>query len=400
MIKLIHVLTVPQSLVFLKGQIGYMKARGLEIVVVSSPGEYLEQFAAQEQVAFHAVPMTRKITPFKDLLSLFRLYDLFRKQRPDIVHGSTPKAGLLSMLGAKLARVPVRVYTARGLPFESSKGKRRFVMKGIEGFTCLLAHKIIAVGPSVARVLACEEICSATKIAVIGNGSSNGLNADKFNPSFNGADKLKAFRQKHGIPEGARTIGFVGRLVRSKGVHELIDAWNILKREFSSLHLLVVGPTEEEDPVEAKVLKQIQTDPRISYTGELSDVVPAYGVMDLLVLPTHREGFSNVLIEAGAMGMAVVATSVTGCIDAVENGKTGVLVPARDAVALAGAIRMYLKNGDLRREHGRTARERVLKHFRPADIWEGIYQVYFGLLQERECPRNRSDRSRSAEELC
>lgn len=383
MTKLIQVLTVPQSLVFLKGQIGYMKARGLEIMVVSSPGDYLEQFAAQEQVAFKAVAMTRKVTPFRDLLALFRLYLLFRSEKPDIVHGSTPKAGFLSMLAAKLAGVPVRVYTARGVVFEGFDGGIRSCIKRVEWATCRLAHKVIAISRSVADLLTRERICPEVKIQLIANGSSNGVNPQKFNPCLAGRLKRDRFRRKYGIPVDAVVIGFVGRIVRSKGIHELFEAWEFLKAESSSVHLLIVGAMEGEDPVDRSVLDRMTQDPRVSITGHLEDVVPAYGVMDLLVLPTYREGFGNVIIEAGAMGLPVVATNVTGCVDSVESGKTGILVPAKDASALATAIRAYLCDSGMRRNHGKAARERVLRCFRPGEIWEGIYRIYCDLMDEK-----------------
>ena len=383
MTKLIKVLTVPQSLVFLQGQIGYMKARGLEIMVVTSPGTYLRQFAAQEQIRFRAVEMTRKVTPFMDLLALFRLYRLFRRERPDIVHGSTPKAGLLSMLAASLAGVPVRVYTARGVVFEGFDGGLRSFLKRFEWVTCFFAHKIIAISRSVAELLIRERICPARKIRLIRNGSSNGVNAQRFKPLPAEVEKRNEFRRRYGIPEEARVIGFVGRIVRSKGIHELFEAWKILKEESSSLHLLIVGAMEGEEPADRRVLSQICLDPRVIVTGHLEDVVSAYGVMDLLVLPSHREGFGNVIIEAGAMEIPVVATRVTGCVDSVENGKTGILVPVKNAGALATAIRAYLCNGRMRRDHGKAARARVLQCFRPADIWAGIYRVYTDLVAEK-----------------
>ena len=221
------------------------------------------------------------------------------------------------------------------------------------------------------------------KIAVLGSGTINGVDATgQFNPSRFVATRAQT-RNQLGIPEGASVVGFVGRIVRDKGIIELVQAWKSLSAVLPNLHLLVVGPFESHDPLPAVVSSALQNDPRIHLTGLLDDAAPLYAAMDLVVLPTYREGFPTVALEAAAMALPIVATRVPGCIDAVQDGSTGTLVPTRDPRALTDAIRTYLGDALLRQRHGEAARERVLRDFRPESVWEAHYREYVRLLEQR-----------------
>src|SRR5262249_8583139 len=327
MVRLVHITTVPDSLDFFTGQIGHMKERGLEVQAISSPGEALDQFAAREQIMVHALEMPRRITPLRDLRAVARLWRLLRRRRPDIVHAHTPKGGLLGMIGAWLARVPVRIYHLHGLPMMTATGLKRTLLRWSEKVACLLAHQVLCVSHSLQDVAVAEGLCPADKIKVLLSGSINGVDAeDTFNPERVGATARAAVRAHHGIPPDAPVIGFVGRVVRDKGLIELAEAWRLLQKEFPSLHLLVVGPFEPQDPVPADVIQLLRSDPQIHLTGLCLDVPPLYAAMDVAVLPTYREGFGIVAIEAAAMELPVVATRIPGCVDAVEDGVTGTLV--------------------------------------------------------------------------
>jgi len=181
-------------------------------------------------------------------------------------------------------------------------------------------------------------------------------------------------------------IGFIGRIVRDKGIIELAGAWKELREEFPDLHLLLVGPHEPQDPIPAEIDRMLHSDPRVHLLGEVSDIPPLYAVMDVLALPTYREGFPNVLLEAAGMKVPVVATRVPGCADAVQDGVTGMLVPPCDAARLAVAVRTYLHDGELRRRHGAAARDWVLQEFRPERIWQAIYEEYLELLEKKGIP--------------
>jgi glycosyltransferase involved in cell wall biosynthesis len=382
-IILVHITTVPQSLDFVTGQAGYMKARGFEIVGLSSPGERLTRFAEREGVPVHAVEMPRRVTPWRDVLAVLKLVQLLRRIRPQIVHAHTPKGGLLGMLSAWIARTPVRIYHMHGLPFMSAAGLRRLLLMWSEQVSCRLAHQVLCVSSS-ARALAVERgLCRADKVKVLLQGSINGVDAvDRFNPANAPPSARNETRLKYGIPADATVLGFIGRIVLSKGLVELAKAWTRLRADFPALHLLLVGPLEPQDPIPRDVEASLRKDPRVHLIGEEWETPPLYTAMDVLVLPTHREGLPVVLLEAAAMQVPVVATSVTGCVDAVLDGITGLLTPPHDPESLARAIRTYLEDPDLRFKHGVAARAWVLGNFQREPMWEAVYQEYMRWLRE------------------
>lgn len=397
-IKLVHVMTVPQSLYFLGGQIGYLQRRGFQIHAVASPAPHLAAFGKQEDVQVHALDMPRRITPIRDLLTLWKLWRLLRRLRPHIVHAHTPKGGLLGTLAAWLARVPVRVYHMRGLPVMTATGLKRILLTWSERVSCALAHRILCVSPSVRDVAVDAALCKAHKITVLGSGG-NGIDAtDKFDPTYERAERRSRIRTQHAIPEGATVLGFVGRIVRDKGVVELVEAWQQLRAQFPRLHLLVVGPFESQDPVPQQTVHDLHSDERIHLTGPVDDIAAYYAAMDVVALPTYREGLPNVPLEAAAMTLPVVATRVPGCVDAVEDGVTGTLVPPADSDALAEAVAGYLADEALRSKHGAAGRERVLRDFKPETIWKATFREYVRLLQSRNQPLPSSETHQAQQE--
>jgi glycosyltransferase involved in cell wall biosynthesis len=361
-----------------------MRSRGLEIHVITTPGSSLDRFANEEMVEAHRLQMERKITPLRDFVTVIRLVRLFRRIRPDIVHASTPKGGLLGVISARLAGVPLVVYQVRGLAFTGLKGLGRTLLTTTEKIACKGAHQVLAVSPSLRAELLANGITSAKKVTVLGSGSSNGVAAEtRFNPARVNPGDANRVRTESNIPKDAQVIGFVGRLVRDKGVMELATAWDQIEQEFPKAFLFIVGGWEERDAVPHAVRSKLEKHPRVRFAGEKSDVAPFYSVMDLVVLPTYREGFPNVPLEAAAMELPVVTTTVTGAVDAVVDGVTGTLIPPGDAPALASAMRKYLKDPGLRTTHGKAGRARVLRDFQPARIWEATFSAYMTWLAER-----------------
>jgi glycosyltransferase involved in cell wall biosynthesis len=380
----LHVTTVPQTLRFLLGHVAYAKRKGFEVHALSSPGELLDTFGQQAQVEIHSVPMPRRITPLRDLVALWRITRVMRKLRPTIVHGHTPKGGLLAMMAASLCKVPVRIYHMYGLPLLTATGLKRPILRWTERTACHLAHQVLCLSHSLREAAIAEGLCPAGKIQVLNHGNIDGVEAEvRFNPCRIPPGTAQMIRQRYHIPQDALVAGFVGRIVRDKGLIELVQAWQALREEFASLHLLIAGPFEAEDPIPADVENTLRTDPRIHLAGVVEDMPTLYRAIDVLVLPTYREGFGTVLLEAGAMELPVVATRIPGCIDAVREGETGLLVPARDSEALAAAIRVYLRDAELRCRHGLMGRERVLRDFNPEIMHETLCQEYFRLLRER-----------------
>jgi lipopolysaccharide/colanic/teichoic acid biosynthesis glycosyltransferase len=257
---------------------------------------------------------------------------------------------------------------------------KRTLLRWTERVSCALARRVTAVSESLRRRAAAEGVCRAEKIVVLGAGTVNGVDAERrFAPSPCPYEAAVA-RRACSIPSEVRVLGFVGRLVRDKGVEDLAAAWAELREEFPDLHLLIAGSFEPRDPVSDGTRKMLESDPRVRLAGHVESMRPLYSIMDVVALPTYREGFPQVPLEAAAMERPVVATRVTGCVDAVVDGETGTIVDARDPRALAEAIRAYLKDPSLRHAHGRAGRARVLRDFRPENLWLLTHWEYLDLL--------------------
>lgn len=393
--RLVHVTTVPMTLGFLRGQLDFMTERGYQIEVITSPGDSLGQFAEEENVSAHAIPMQRRPSPFRDVLSLFRLWHRIRTINPVIVHAHTPKAGFLGMIAASMARVPVRVYHMRGLPLITAGWPLRTLLRWCERLSCALAHRVICVSKSLREVAIFEGLCTSHKLLVLGHGSSNGVDAyNRFNPDRFLPRERAAIREHLGISKDALVIGFIGRVVRDKGVSELHRAWQGIRNRFSEAHLLIVGPAERGDRISKSIIESFSNDVRVHIVDFVRDPATYYSIMDLVVLPTYREGFPNVALEAASMRLPIVATKVVGCIDAVEDRVTGILVPVRDSSALESALTRYLADSQLARQHGDAGRKRALTYYRPQLIWDELYNVYQKLTMCIDTDtRNRVDKS-------
>ena len=378
---LIHVVTVPDSLVFFRGQLRYLKEQGVQIHAVSSPGEMVTEMGIREDIPIHGIEMAREIDLFKDLRALGKLFTLFRLLKPDIVHAHFPKGGLLGVIAARLARVPIVIYNMHGLRFVTVKGFKRQLLKSSESLSCHLAHRVLAVSNTVRQQAVNYGICEEERISVLALGSINGVDAvGNFNPQRMPSAIRQEFRGRYQIPREAILVGFVGRIVRDKGIAELESAWQLLKNRFPNLFLLLVGPVEGHDPVPPMVLDSLKNEPRVRFAGSVTETAPFYAAMDILVLPTHREGFPITPLEAAAMELPVVATTVDGCVEAVANGVTGFLVPPRDSQALAAAIERLVLDPKLRQQMGLAGRQRVLRDFRPETLWQAQYQHYRELI--------------------
>ncbi|MGC4121296.1 MAG: glycosyltransferase family 4 protein [Myxococcales bacterium] len=376
--RLLHVTTVPSTLTFLTGQAAFLRPRGFEVLAVSSPGDELERFGAAEGVTCFAVPMARRISPFEDLVALARLFKLFRRLKPDIVDAHTPKAGLLGILAAWLAGVPVRVYHLHGLRFLTVHGLRRHLLVAAERVAGGLATQVLCVSRSYAELTSRYRLAPDRKVGVLLAGSINGVDTRAFRPPGS-REERRAARRALGVPEDARVVGFVGRLARDKGIVELAEAWQRLREELPDAHLVLVGPYEEGDPVPQPVLTQLLSDPRVTMAGLRADAARCYQAFDVLALPTYREGLGMASLEAAATAVPVVSTRVPGCTDAIVDGVTGTLVPPRDERELARALRAYLEDPALRRRHGAAARRRVVQEFGQQRIWEALHHEYLRL---------------------
>ncbi|MGQ9455005.1 MAG: glycosyltransferase family 4 protein [Armatimonadota bacterium] len=383
-VRLVHVVTVPESFSFLVPLVRYTTAKGWEVYAISSANDQLAPLAEKLGVLIHTVKMSRRIAPLEDLRALVRLVRIIRALKPDVVHAHTPKGGLLGTMAAFVARVPVVVYHIHGLPLLTACGVRRSVLRACEKISCQLADLVLCVSQSCRDVVVESGVCPAEKIRVPAKGSVSGVDAMiKFNSDRLPEGTRLGVRVKLGIPNDALVIGYVGRIVRDKGIVELTQAWQSLRGMYPELHLMLVGPFESQDPVPPEAERKLRSDPRVHMVGLDWNTPPYYAAMDIAVLPSYREGFGLSALEASAMKLPVVATRIPGCVDAVEDGVTGILVEPRNADELAAALRVYIKDPMRRLNDGHAGRERVLRDFRQEDVCKATFDEYEKLLTRR-----------------
>ncbi len=377
-----YVVTSSLGLGFLQGQVDHFRDRGYNVTVISSPGDECASAAASGLPTI-PVPMAREISPFRDLLALWRLWRIMRRLRPAITNVSTPKAGFLGGLAAYFAGVPCRVYTLRGLRCETLTGVSRCFVLLAERIACLSAHRVLCVSRSLRRQAVALGVVDREKSRVLASGSSNGVEPSQFDWDEAKASQIIELRGKLGIPRDAPVVGFAGRFTRDKGIAELLEAASFLRIRFPDLRLLLVGDGDEGDQLPPGIRSRILVDPNIICSGFVTDPAPYYHLMDVLALPTHREGFPNVVLEANAAGKPAVVTDATGAVDSVIDGVTGFIVRVGDSAALAEALAKLFNDRMLLAAMGTNARKRVLAEFQPKHIWEDLRREYQSLLEAR-----------------
>lgn len=358
--------------------------------MASAPGPLLYEISSSEGATSLAIPMEREFRPFEDMVSLWRLYRTMRTARPEVVDVSTPKAGLLGSVAAVLAGVPCRVYTMRGLRLETTAGFKRAALWATEWIACWCSHRVVCASPSLRARAVGLNLVSPAKARILEKGSG-GVDARRFSLSTRSLRETEDLRGTLGIPRDVPVVGYVGRLVKDKGIRELVEAFQRLRATYPTLRLLLVGDFEPGDPVEPEVRRYIEVGPSIVRPGVVGDTAPYYPLMDVLALPTYREGFPGVPMEAQASGVPVVTTTATGAVDSILDGVTGLLVPVGDAIALANAISKLLADPVLRVHMGNAGRARVERDFRVEAIWSAMADLYRDLMEEKlDPPQARS----------
>jgi lipopolysaccharide/colanic/teichoic acid biosynthesis glycosyltransferase/glycosyltransferase involved in cell wall biosynthesis len=380
--RILIAVTSPLACNFYRGVLEHLRRSGFDPIMLSSPGANLFEMSAIEKVASIAIPIEREIAPLHDLASLWRIYRFIRQVRPAIVDASTPKAGLLTGLAACLARVPCRVYTLRGLRLETASGMKRAILWLAEWLACACSHRVVCVSPSLRTRAIGLHLVSPGKATVLGKGSG-GVDLKRFCPTNRTSVETANLRSRLGIPADATVVGYVGRFVKDKGIRQLVDAFQRLRGAYPELRLLLVGDFEPGDPVEPEVRRYIESETAIIRPGFVSDTAPYYPLMDVLALPTYREGFPGVPLEAQASGVPVVTTTATGAVDSIVDGVTGFLVPVGDTDALTSMLGKLLANSELRERMGNAGRERMERDFHPEVIWDALVHWYHDLMEEK-----------------
>ena len=385
--KVIRITTVPISMnKILEGQLAYIN-KYYDLIGVSKfvEKDFIE-IKEREGIKMIDVPFNRTINLRQDLVSLFKLIRLFKMEKPDIVHTHTPKAGLLGMLAAKIARVPVRLHTVGGMPLMGVTGNKIRVLKFTEKLTYKYAHKIYPNSLGLKEFILENNFTSSYKVKVLGNGSSNGVDADYFKKNYVGAEtENQKLKQELNIKVSDFLFMFLGRLAKDKGVIDLVSAFNKLSENNPNLKLLLVGPLEEDNSsLPEETINIIKNSKAIIYPGRTDNVRAFLNLAHVFVFPSYREGFPNALLQAGAMGLPLIATNINGCNEIVENNKSGLLIPVKDEKALLDKMKFFYENPETRLKFGVEIRKTIEQRFKQIIIWEALLKEYDFFLKNNQ----------------
>jgi glycosyltransferase involved in cell wall biosynthesis len=382
--KLLRVTTVPESLkILLKGQHKFMSTNGFEVIGVSSAGSTLHEVSKEEEIRVIEIEMSRKITPINDFFSVYHLYKVIKKEKPIIVHSHTPKAGIVSMLAAKLANVPVRLHTVAGLPLMEATGMKRKVLNFVEKVTYACATKVYPNSKGLYEFIVNQELGSSVKMKVIANGSSNGIDTTYFDSERISEEQRRELRTKLNIQKADFVFVFVGRLVGDKGINELIDAFSKIKD--CNVKLLLVGGLEPDlDPLFKQTINEIETNSNIISVGFQRDVRPYFAISNCLVFPSYREGFPNVVMQAGAMALPSIVSNINGCNEIIEEGINGTIIPLKDADSLFESMLKMLNDKSWRNQLVGNARDKIVSRFEQQLVWDALLNEYNNLLIENK----------------
>jgi glycosyltransferase involved in cell wall biosynthesis len=355
-----------------------------DVLAISSSGEDLKTVKEEQGVKTKSIELSRQITPIKDLISLYNMVILFKKEKPDIVHTHTPKAGLIGMLAACITRVPHRLHTVAGLPLMESTGVKRKVLLFVEWLTYKSATHVYLNSQGLKEFILLNKLAKSNKVKVLGNGSSNGIDTNHFMRTDEVLKDSEYIRIKYNINKEDFIFIFVGRIVQDKGINELLHAFDKLSKETTNIKLLLVGPFEEAlNPISENSKVILNNNQNIIEVGFQNDVRPFFALSDCLVFPSYREGFPNVVIQAGAMGLPSIVSNINGCNEIVEDGINGLIVSPKDEDVLYDAMNKVFKDDELRVLLSKDARRLIVDRYDQQFIWNIIKNEYDLLLGEK-----------------
>lgn len=388
--KLIRVTTTDLSLdSLLVGQLRFLN-QYYEVVGLSSNTGLLEKVSEREGIRVIEVPMERSISLKQDWKCLWQLVKVFKKEKPYIVHTNTPKGSLLSMIAAKITRVPNRIYYVTGLRYQGATGLFRLILKTMERITCLCATKVIPEGNGVKKALL-EDHITRKRMDIIHNGNINGKDTSYYSPEAVN-NELKAsgiayegsardyYRKQIGLSPNDFAFIFIGRIVTDKGMNELSQAMRELNKKSNNTKLILVGSFEQDlDPLEPQTEEFFHNNKCVLFLGEQLDVRPYLMAADALVFPSYREGFPNVVLEAGAMELPSIVTDINGCNEIIVNGKNGVIIPPKNSNELFNAMTYFTSHPKEIKEMARNARPMIISRFKQEDVWKALLKMYQSL---------------------
>ncbi|WP_040281899.1 glycosyltransferase family 4 protein [Psychroserpens damuponensis] len=378
--KLIRITTVPSSLrSLLKGQHRFM-SNYFEVIGVSGDGDALQDVRQNEGIKTHVVEMTRTITPLKDLKATYKLYKFFKKERPFIVHTHTPKAGTLGMLAAKLAKVPHRLHTIAGLPLLEATGKKRMLLDNVEKFTYSCATKILPNSYGLEKIIIDNKYTKPEKLLVIGNGSSNGIDTTHYDASLISEEKKEKLKQELEISDNDLVFIFIGRLVKDKGINELVQAFNHLTKKQTNIKLILVGYKETIlDPLLPETETSILENKHILAVGLQKDIRPYVAISHVLTFPSYREGFPNVVLQCSCMELPCIVSNINGCNEVIEDHVNGLIIPSKNVTDLEKAMQFMIDFPDKRIDMKKHTRSRILERYEQKFVWDKLLNYYYSL---------------------
>lgn len=348
-----------------------------EVIGISSDEPELMDVAREEGVKTLPLNLTRTISPFKDIKAVYQLYKIIKKEKPLIVHTHTPKAGIIGMMASWLARVPLRLHTVAGMPLMEAVGKKRTILNFVEKLTYFLATKVYPNSKGLYDFIVSENFVKKEKLKIIGRGSSNGIDTAHFDPDLYTTLSKTKLRNEIGIPQENFVFIFIGRLVRDKGVNELIEAFELLSEHHIKTSLLLVGGMESDlDPLLPKTLNCIKNHNAIFAVGTVPDVRPYLACSNALVFPSYREGFPNVVMQAASMGVPSIVSDINGCNEIITNKLNGLIVPVKDKIALKSAMESFIEKPESTKQFAEKTRHVMTENFERKEIWEQLLSEY------------------------
>lgn len=372
--KVLHIVAVSFSInYFLGKQFSYLKNKTGNVYHLGcSPSEDFLELSEKLVFKPFEIVITRSISPYKDLIAIFKIYSYIKRNNIDKVIGHSPKGGMVAMIASFLANVPDRIYFRHGIFYETSSGIKRVLLKNIDRLTGFFATKVVCVSKSVKEISEKDKLNNSDKNLILGLGTCNGVDTEcKYNPHKIDVKVVNSLKEKYNLSKNDFVVGFVGRLVKDKGVGELIASWDIVKTKYNNAKLLLVGPIEERDPISDESRYKILNDPSIIFTDFVMDASPFYALMDVFILPSYREGFPTVSLEASSMELPVLITRATGCEEAIIENETGIFITT-DPADIADKISLYLDNPQIAIKHGGNGRIFVRENFEQTKIWDII----------------------------
>ncbi len=375
--KLVRVTTIPLSLEkLLEGQLTFMSEH-YQVIAVAADEKRLEKYGVDNNVETYAVELTRAITPIADLKAVLKLTSFLRREKPLIIHSHTPKAGIISMLAGWLAGVPIRLHTVAGLPLLEVQGFKRRILNFVEKLTYKLAHKVFPNSFELKKIILDLNYANESKLKVLGNGSSNGIDTTYFDPQHYSENFKSDLKCTLSIPQEDIVFVFVGRLVKEKGIEELVRTFNELRVSSPNCSLLLIGPYEQDlDPISEEIIREIEKNPKIITTGYELDVRPFFAIADILTFPSYREGFPNVVLQAGAMSLPAIVSDINGCNEIINDGENGIIIPVKSEEALKFAMKKLVEDVDLRSQLTLNARQVIQKKYEREYFWQILLKEY------------------------